>query len=541
MVFKWAFFFLFISSAAFSQRVVEGKIVDKDTGKPVPFASIGLVGLPRGTSSNIDGEFSLTAPDSYTLKVTCLGYESITLNSADNNLFIELKPIATLLEEIVILNKQVNARKIVQKAFDRIPNNYNNKSFLQKFFYRQYSKTNASYERLIEASVDIWKENGYKRMRTRAGEKEALRINQLRRSLDIKGMVQGQTPIFFGNILQADIASYQRLTPKKHVGVFDEVSNLKTDFERYKFSFSGITRYDGQEVYKIDYKSSNDSILTSSGYIKAPTARGTLFITTDTYAFVKTEDIREDETNTVTSSAYFLKHKNNYYPYHLIREGESRNNKTHYFHAELMAVEISHDPQEKFIGEELTRANLLNISYDSSYWSTFNILKTTPLEDKIIQGLGGGQSLNKQFYLYKQYELNVTNGGVNGEEKFNWFKNDSKDKRNIYVTFWNSDFKSYLIDMEYVKRLTQEFGEKISFVLISLEDNEDNWNHLVKRFTLFSDGLINYRVGSSAEILKQFNVKKLPACFIITKDGEVQEAKNPSNPSLKEDLKLLLD
>jgi hypothetical protein len=537
MIFKWLVFFLLISSAAFSQQIVEGKVIDKETRQPVPFASIGIIGLPRGTSSNIDGEFSISVPATFSMKVTCLGYESIILNSIEEIKLIELKPVATQLEEVVILSRAVNPSKIVQKAFARIPNNYNTKSFLQKFFYRQYSKTDATYERLIEASVDLWKEGGYKKLRTSSGENEGLRVTQLRRSLDIKGMVQGQTPIFFGNILQTDFASYQKSKPAEYLSVFDEVSNLKIDFNRYKFTFSGITRYDGQEVYQINYESLPDSILTTSGYVKTPSAKGSLFITTDTYAFIKTEDVRDDGLNTIKSSAYYLKHKENYYPYHLVREGESRHQNTHYFHAELMAVEINHDKQNKFNEKALTRASLLNIPYDSSFWSSSTILKTTPLEDKIIRGLGGGQSLNKQFYLYKQYELNVTNGGVNGEDKFNWFKNDSKDKRSVYVLFWNSDFKNYLVDMEYVKRFHQEFGSNIAFVLISLEEDEAVWNGLVKKFNYFSDGLINYRIGSNAKLLKQFNVKKLPACYIITKDGEVQEAKSPSNPGLKDDLK----
>jgi hypothetical protein len=543
MVFKWAFFFLLISSAAFSQRVVEGKIIDKETKLPVPFASIGIIGLPRGTSSNVDGEFSLNVPNPFSLRVTCLGYESVTLNSADSILTIELKPIATQLEEIVILYRQVNPRKIVRKAFASIANNYNDKSFLQKFFYRQYSKTDAEYERLVEASVDIWKEGGYKKSRSRAGEKEDLRVNQLRRSLDIKGMVQGLTPIFFGNILQTDIAAYQRLTPKKHLNAFDEVSNLKVDFDRYKFIFGGITRYDGQEVYKINYESAPDSILTTTGYVKAPTAKGTLFITTDTYAFVKTEDVREDGINTVRSSAYYLKHRNNYYPYHLIREGESRHSSTYSFHAELMAVEISHDTQHKFTAGEFTRANLLNIPYDSSFWSSSTILKTTPLEDKIIRSLGGGQSLNKQFYQYKQYELNVTNGGINGEEKFNWFREDSKDKRILYVCFWDSKILSHLRELELAKQLHKKYNDKVAFVFISVENDEARWQELVKKYNLFSDGIINYRVGNDSKLANLFKINKIPTFVLISQDGAVSDlnAKAPSDSKLEEDFKNLIE
>lgn len=533
---------LAISSAAWGQQVLEGKVIDKETQKPVPFASIGIIGLPRGTSSNIDGEFSLPIPSSpFTLKVTCLGYESAVLHSVDKMELIELKPVATQLDEIVILYREVNPRKIVRKAFSRIRDNYDDKSFLQKFFYRQYSKSDSLYERLIEASVDVWKENGYRSARKAAGENEAFRINQLRRSLDIKGMVQGQTPIYLQSILQTDIVGYQSLQPLEHLKVFDEVSNLKTDFDRYQFSFKGITTYDGQEVYKIQYESQADSILTTSGYIRGAIAKGTLYITTDTYAFVKTEEIREDGINTYSNSSYYLKHQEKYYPYHLVREGENHFINSSSFHIELMAVEISHDENDRFQGDQFTRSTLLNIAYDSSFWSTSTVLKTTPLENEIIYSLGGGHSLNKQFYLYKQYELNVTNGGEKGEEKLKWLIETSKGKRNLYICFWNSDFKSYLVDMEYFKRLNLTYKNNITFVLVSLENDDAKWNQLVTNYNFFSDGMINYRIGSSAELEKTFKVKKTPTFIVVTKNGELTEAKHPSDPLLEKDFKFLLE
>jgi hypothetical protein len=81
---RWVIIFLAISSGAFCQQRIEGKVVDRETGKPVPFASVGIESLPRGTSSNIDGEFSLVVPDTFSIKVTCLGYKSVVVRSTEN-------------------------------------------------------------------------------------------------------------------------------------------------------------------------------------------------------------------------------------------------------------------------------------------------------------------------------------------------------------------------------------------------------------------------------------------------------------------------
>jgi len=197
------------SSAAFSQQLVEGTIIDEETGKPVPFASIGVVGTSKGTSSNLNGQFSISVKEPFSLMITCIGYESSTANSIDEIKLVKLKPMVTQLEAITITDKRVNARKIVRKAFSGIPKNYDTGAFLQKFFYRHYCKDNDEYGRLIEASVDVWKNKGYRVPQASAGDEDEIRVTQLRRSLDKTTMAQGHDPILLGYILETDIVGYQ--------------------------------------------------------------------------------------------------------------------------------------------------------------------------------------------------------------------------------------------------------------------------------------------------------------------------------------------
>ncbi|HEY3430332.1 MAG TPA: carboxypeptidase-like regulatory domain-containing protein, partial [Cyclobacteriaceae bacterium] len=400
-----------LSSQVCAQQQVDGIVIDRDTGKPVPFASLVILGTSNGTSTNLNGQFSLILADTFSIKVTCVGYESALIRSVEEAQVIKIKAIATHLDAVLVYNKAINPNKIVRKAFASVSDNYDTKSFLQKFFYRHYSKTDSAYERLTEAAVDIWKHDGYRTTRKYAGEKEEMRINQLRRSLDIKGMVQAQKPLHLSYILQADIVGYQNGMTGAGLNAMEEVSNMKADILNYSFTFNGTTNYDGQEVYKIDYARKADSVLTTSGYRVFPETSGSLFIATDNYAFVKTEGVKRDEFNTIRSTAYYRKYGTKYYPYHLIREGESHFQGVRSFHVELMSQEIRHGEHEQFKGSEPGRKALLQIPYDSGFWSSTSILKTTPLEDDIIRNLGAGISLNKQFYLYRLYEQNVTDGG----------------------------------------------------------------------------------------------------------------------------------
>jgi hypothetical protein len=544
-MFRWFVFFFSISVSSIGQQLLEGTIVDKETQKPVPFASIGLVGSSKGTSSNLNGQFSISVSEPFSLKVTCIGYESLLVNSIAEMTLVELKPIVTQLTAIVILDKAINARRVLKKAFANIDKNYNSNPFLQKFFYRHYCKDDNAYGRLIEASVDVWKNQGYRSVQKIAGEQEAIRVTQLRRSLDKTEMAQGHEPISIGNILQADLLGYQTEKKSNHISFYTEVNNLRTDFDSYAFVCKGITYYDGLEVYEIEFTYKKDSVLTTSGaYLQLANVSGTLFITTESFAFIKTEEVKSYGTNTIRTTSYYRKYADRYYPYHFIRAGESStsDNHVHNFHIELMSVEVKTDLNEKFSAKLPTREDLLNIPYDSVFWMSNTILKTTPLEDNIIRDLGGGKSLDKQFLRYHQFEMNTRNGGVSGEDKFNWLLSDSKNTRTLYLVFWKGNLQSYLVDIELAKRLQKKYRNRITFVFVSLEDDEQKWKETVERFSLYTDGIVNYRIGSESKIANSLNIIEAPSFVIVQQNGEaLLNVKRPSDPQLENDLLNLIE
>jgi hypothetical protein len=531
--------------ALLAQQVINGKIVDAETEKPVPYASVGIIGTPEGTSSNIEGEFSLFVFGSGSLKISCIGYQSKIVSFREASDVIRLKAITTQLNAVVVLNKSVNPKKVVRKAFANISSNYARQTFLQKFFYRHYCKDDSVYGRLIEASVEVIKTNGYSSFRNNGGHNEEMRVTQLRRSLDNTALAQGHEPISIKNILEADFAAYQRHDKSAYVTLHMGVSNLRADFENYDFEFKGVTLFDDQEVYHIRYVHKKDSALTTAGsYINRPEAEGSLFIGTDNFAILKTEDVKRDGVNELRTTAYYRKYGDAYYPYHFIREGENSltDRSTHFFHIELMSVDIQKNSFEKFKGSEPSAEQLLLVPYDSAYWSNHTVLKTTPLENQIIADLGGGTSLDKQFHLYKQYQFNTQNGGDQGEQKFNWLKQFSRGRKALYIFFWSSNFKNYLVDVELAKRLNKEFRNKFTFVFVSLDDDDAAWKQSVSKFNLFSDGIINYRIGSHSKLLKEYRVKELPAFLMIDKTGEILfNVKKPSDSSLAADLKVFAE
>ncbi|MFM8850222.1 MAG: carboxypeptidase-like regulatory domain-containing protein [Cytophagales bacterium] len=535
--------FVMLAHTSFAQLLVEGVVRDKETGLAVPFASVGVPGTTKGTSTNAEGQFSLSLNHATKIKVSCVGYESVEVNADQKTLSILLKPISTELEEVIILEKKINATRVARQALSSVARNFNRNTFVQTFFYRHYCKDDSLYGRLIEASVDLWRTQGYRAFRATVGEKDPIRINQLRRSLDRTALAQGHEPISVQQVLQADVAAFQAEAPTQHVSFFREVSDLYADFDRYIFSFAGATSYDGHPVYKINYERQKDSVQTKAGYRLDPQISGTLYVEFGTHAIVRATETKTHEGNIAKATAHYNVFQGKYYPYHLSRE--SRNvtrDGVHITRIDLISTEIHPGRPIAFSPSVATKEALLKIPYDSIFWQNATMLKTTPLEDEIIQDLGGGNSLQQQFQLYQQYERNLTNVGENGAEKFRWFRNYSKHRQILYVVFWSGRVLPYLYELEHAKRLQKKFRGKVQFVLLSLDEDVAQWTQEVNRYNLFAEGIIHFRVGRDLDLMKEFKVREVPGFRLIERNGNKVDfaAKHPGNPQLEEDLAVLI-
>ncbi len=71
---------LFFTAAIFAQNgTVRGNIYDKDSGEPIAFGTVQIVGTDNGTATDIDGFFNIAnvAPGTYRLVANYLGYDSV--------------------------------------------------------------------------------------------------------------------------------------------------------------------------------------------------------------------------------------------------------------------------------------------------------------------------------------------------------------------------------------------------------------------------------------------------------------------------------
>ncbi len=101
--FKVVLFFLF-PSVLLSQEVLEGRTINEATGEVVPFVNVVEKGTSNGTTSDFEGNFSITVPSlPTTLVFSYLGFETQEINVTENSpLTIQFVESAAALDEVVI-------------------------------------------------------------------------------------------------------------------------------------------------------------------------------------------------------------------------------------------------------------------------------------------------------------------------------------------------------------------------------------------------------------------------------------------------------
>ncbi len=137
--------------AAFTSRAdagggdvtLSGHVVDTDTGEPLAFVNIVYNERGTGTTTGIDGWFTITSalmPDF--LKLSYVGYEKKTVipsgDDAGRMMLIGMKQNPVLLEEVTIRPGINPAHRIIRKAFEN--RRINNPEMLSAFSYTSYNK-----------------------------------------------------------------------------------------------------------------------------------------------------------------------------------------------------------------------------------------------------------------------------------------------------------------------------------------------------------------------------------------------------------------
>jgi len=101
--------------------VIEGEVLDAETGDPLSGANVSVVGTQRGTTTDADGRYRLTAsPGTVRLRVSFVGYttaeEAVQVETGETyEVDFELSPGSTL-DDVVVVGSRAASRSALQSA-----------------------------------------------------------------------------------------------------------------------------------------------------------------------------------------------------------------------------------------------------------------------------------------------------------------------------------------------------------------------------------------------------------------------------------------
>lgn len=278
-----------LSTVLYAQKVVvSGTVIDEQTGKRIPQASVSEVGSSVSVVTNDDGFFTIKLEgNTPAVTISHLGYQSRRVNIAKEQtepLRVRLKPTAIELKEVVVWTQ--DARKLVDLAIQKIPQNYSSNPELFNCFYRETAMKRQHYIYVAEGIVDMYKTPYNKKSSFR----DRVAITKGRRLLSPK---------------RGDTLSVKVIGGPVQPVKFDLVKNLdflfnEAELNNYTFAIETSTVIDGRPQFVVSiapYKTQSYALF-----------RGHLYIDCETLSFTRTElSLDMSDKNKATNS--MLVHK----------------------------------------------------------------------------------------------------------------------------------------------------------------------------------------------------------------------------------------
>jgi TonB-linked SusC/RagA family outer membrane protein len=97
--------FISVSIAFAQERMITGTVLSGESAQPLPGVTVMIVGSTRGTTTDLDGKFSLNLREGdQSLRFSFIGYKTVTVTvGAQTVISISLEPDFETLEELVVI------------------------------------------------------------------------------------------------------------------------------------------------------------------------------------------------------------------------------------------------------------------------------------------------------------------------------------------------------------------------------------------------------------------------------------------------------
>ncbi len=268
----------------YAQAVINGVVLDRQTGRTLSHVSVTAEGGKEHTVTNDDGRFSLkTQRIPRYIQLSHIGYKTRRQqiqHGQTSNLRIMMAVNTVGLHEVVVTRN--DPLEIVRAAMDCIEKNYPQKPELVRCFYRETARRGSRFISVAEAVTDMYK-TGY----SRGPERDAVAILKGRRLMSMKARDTLGVKIQGGPVmpLMVDIAKNREYVLKAE------------DFGLYDFSMDMPALIDDRLQYVVSMQPKMHTMY--------PLMYGKLFIDQETLAFTRAE-LQLDVSNWRSASDYML-------------------------------------------------------------------------------------------------------------------------------------------------------------------------------------------------------------------------------------------
>ncbi|MCL3780277.1 hypothetical protein EMN47_07710 [Prolixibacteraceae bacterium JC049] len=246
---------------------LEGKVIDRRNGKPIPYVNIVIKNHLKGTITNVDGNYLFKIEPIHandTIIYSCLGYERLEypvseLANANKTIFLQTSMVQ--IPEIKVT--YVDPEDVIRKCIDRIDSNYNNESVLLHSFFREMILVDHRYTGLSEAIIEILK----RPVRTSINA-DALKV--------VKGR---QSPF----VKPHKYVNFKLMGSPYYMNQIDLVKNPQTFLQKetmpyYKYTFEEMVMHNDRPAYVIKFTPFDAAFY--------PLFKGKMYIDSYSYALV---------------------------------------------------------------------------------------------------------------------------------------------------------------------------------------------------------------------------------------------------------------
>jgi hypothetical protein len=375
---------------------LKGKIIDRNSGDPVPFATVSITGTQIGTISNSDGNFVFKYPRIFSqdsVVISCMGFkmEKIRLEYLDTAYAeILLKPDYIPIQEVII--RKTDPIYLLHSAISRISQNYYTGPVNLTTFYRESVKKGNNYIIISEAILEIF----------RSGFDEEFPFDQVR-------MVKGRKNV---DIQRTDTVTL-KLKAGLQTSLFLDIVRNKPEFFNedffpfYTYDMTDIILDEDRYTYVITFKQHT--------YTQPPHYEGKIYIDMESLAIrafefhINPETIDKAAKYLVihkprnfdvipVSAQYYVRYRNEkdklYLAYILsdnifrIRKKNQLISRTFQTVTEMAVTNIQTQNVIRFKQKEITDINDLFINqvggYDETFWGEYNYIQPDePLEEAL--------------------------------------------------------------------------------------------------------------------------------------------------------------